>query len=91
MMARNLQEDFDAEVAGIAAGAAHPSLGPGITIGGSARSSGASHRPTGTPTSASPMRSSSKRQRANWVPPSADPIPEDFVAPGFRYPPQGGI
>uniref|UniRef100_A0A2N9G1Y4 Aminotransferase-like plant mobile domain-containing protein n=1 Tax=Fagus sylvatica TaxID=28930 RepID=A0A2N9G1Y4_FAGSY len=37
------------------------------------------------------MRSSSKRQRADQGPPFADPIPEDFVMLGFRYPPQGGI
>uniref|UniRef100_A0A2N9IQ64 Aminotransferase-like plant mobile domain-containing protein n=1 Tax=Fagus sylvatica TaxID=28930 RepID=A0A2N9IQ64_FAGSY len=33
----------------------------------------------------------SKRQRSDRAPLSADPIPEDYVAPGFRYPPQGGI
>uniref|UniRef100_A0A2N9HS82 Aminotransferase-like plant mobile domain-containing protein n=1 Tax=Fagus sylvatica TaxID=28930 RepID=A0A2N9HS82_FAGSY len=32
-----------------------------------------------------------KRQRAEGIPDSAGAIPEDYVAPGFRYPPQGGI
>jgi hypothetical protein len=89
VIARNLQAELDAEAVGIAAGVARPPLGPGITIGGSARPSGASHRPTRTSTGAPPMRS--KRQRADQVPPSVDPISEDFVAPGFRYPPRGGI
>jgi hypothetical protein len=90
-IARNLQVELDAEAAGIATGAARPPPGPGITISGNARSSGVSRRPTGTLTGASPTRSSSKRQRADRVPPSADPIPKDFVALGFRYPPKGGI
>jgi hypothetical protein len=91
VIARNLQEHFDAEAASVAAGEAQPPLGPGIIIGGSARSSGASRQSSRTPTSAPPVRSSSKRQRADRVPPSADPILEDFVMPGLRYPPQGGI
>ena len=41
-IARNLQAELDAEAACIAAGAARPPPGPGITIGGNARSSGAS-------------------------------------------------
>ncbi len=90
-IARNLQAKLDAEAASIAASAARPTPGPGITIGGSARSSGASRQPTRTPMGAPPRRSSSKRQRADRVPPSADPIPEDFIAPRFRYPPRGGI
>uniref|UniRef100_A0A2N9G245 Aminotransferase-like plant mobile domain-containing protein n=1 Tax=Fagus sylvatica TaxID=28930 RepID=A0A2N9G245_FAGSY len=64
---------------------------PGITIGRSTRSSGAPRQPTTTPTGAPPIRSPLKRQRADGVPRSADSIPEDFVVPGFRYPPQGGI
>jgi hypothetical protein len=32
-----------------------------------------------------------KRQRTEGIPDSAGTIPEDYVAPGFRYPPQGGI
>jgi hypothetical protein len=88
-IARNLQAELDAEAAGIAAGAAQPPFKPGITIGRSARPSGAPRRPTTTPTGAPPARS--KRQRADRAPLSADPIPEDYVAPGFRYPPRGGI
>uniref|UniRef100_A0A2N9IQ76 Aminotransferase-like plant mobile domain-containing protein n=1 Tax=Fagus sylvatica TaxID=28930 RepID=A0A2N9IQ76_FAGSY len=44
---------------------------------------------TAAPPAAPPARS--KRQRSDRAPLSADPIPEDYVAPGFRYPPQGGI
>jgi hypothetical protein len=88
-IARNLQVELDADAAGIAAGATRPPSRPGITIGRSARPSGAPRRPTTTPTGAPPARS--KRQRADRAPLSADPIPEDYVAPGFRYPPQGGI
>uniref|UniRef100_A0A2N9FDV4 Aminotransferase-like plant mobile domain-containing protein n=1 Tax=Fagus sylvatica TaxID=28930 RepID=A0A2N9FDV4_FAGSY len=91
VIARNLQEHFDAEATGIAAREVRPPLGPGITIGASARSSGASRRSSRTPTGAPPTRPLSKRQRADRVPPSANPIPEDFIMPGFRYPPQGGI
>ena len=40
-IARNLQEELDAEAAGLASGAARPSSQPGITIGHSARPSGA--------------------------------------------------
>jgi hypothetical protein len=32
-----------------------------------------------------------KRQRSEGIPDSAGTIPEDYVAPGFRYPPHGGI
>uniref|UniRef100_A0A2N9GK92 Aminotransferase-like plant mobile domain-containing protein n=1 Tax=Fagus sylvatica TaxID=28930 RepID=A0A2N9GK92_FAGSY len=32
-----------------------------------------------------------KRQRTEGIPDSAGTIPEDYVAPGFRYPPHGGI
>uniref|UniRef100_A0A2N9GAQ6 Aminotransferase-like plant mobile domain-containing protein n=1 Tax=Fagus sylvatica TaxID=28930 RepID=A0A2N9GAQ6_FAGSY len=45
--------------------------------------------PVAAPPAAPPARS--KRQRSDRAPLSADPIPEDYVAPGFRYPPQGGI
>ena len=89
VIARRLQEDFDSEAAGIVAGVARPPLGPGITIGRSSRSFGAPRQPTTTPTSAFPTRS--KRQRADRVPLFADPVSEDFVALGFRYPPRGGI
>uniref|UniRef100_A0A2N9EEA6 Aminotransferase-like plant mobile domain-containing protein n=1 Tax=Fagus sylvatica TaxID=28930 RepID=A0A2N9EEA6_FAGSY len=70
-IARNLQAKLDAEAASIAASAARPTPGPGITIGGSARSSGASRQPTRTPMGAPPRRSSSKRQRADRDPPES--------------------
>uniref|UniRef100_A0A2N9I3D5 Aminotransferase-like plant mobile domain-containing protein n=1 Tax=Fagus sylvatica TaxID=28930 RepID=A0A2N9I3D5_FAGSY len=41
------------------------------------------------PTGAPPARS--KRQRADRAPLSADLVLEDYVAPGFRYPPRGDI
>ena len=88
-IARNLQAELDAEAAGIAAGVARPLSRPGITIGRIARPFGTPRRPTTTPTGAPPARS--KRQRADHAPLSANPIPEDYVAPGFRYPPRGGI
>ena len=88
-IARNLQAELDAEAAGLASSAARPSSRPGITIGRSARPSGAPRQPTAASTVAPPSRS--KRQRSDRAPPSADPIPEDYIAPGFRYPPRGGI
>uniref|UniRef100_A0A2N9G3S0 Aminotransferase-like plant mobile domain-containing protein n=1 Tax=Fagus sylvatica TaxID=28930 RepID=A0A2N9G3S0_FAGSY len=51
--------------------------------------SGAPRQPAAAPPAAPPARS--KRRRSDRAPLSADPIPEDYVAPGFRYPPQGGI
>ena len=63
VIARNLQVELDAEAAGIATRVAQPSSGPGITIGGNARSSGASRRSSGTPTGAPPVRPSPKRPR----------------------------
>uniref|UniRef100_A0A2N9ILX9 Uncharacterized protein n=1 Tax=Fagus sylvatica TaxID=28930 RepID=A0A2N9ILX9_FAGSY len=88
-IARNLQAELDAKAVGLASGAAQPSSRPGITIGRSARPSGAPRQPTAAPTVAPPAKS--KRQRSDRAPPSADPIPEDYIAPGFRYPPRGGI
>ena len=75
-IARNLQAELDAEAAGLA-------------IGRSARPYGAPRQPTAAPTVAPPARS--KRQRSDRAPPLADLIPEDYIAPGFRYPPRGGI
>ena len=86
---RNLQAELDAEAAGLASGAARPSSRPGITIGRSARPSGAPRQPTAAPTAAPPARL--KRQRSDRAPLSTDPVPEDYAAPGFRYPPRGGI
>ena len=108
-IARNLQDELDAEAAGLTSSVARPSsrpgitIGrsarpsgvprqssqPGITIGRSARPSGAPCQPTVAPTVAPSARS--KRRRSDHAPPSADPLPEDYVAPGFRYPPRGGI
>jgi hypothetical protein len=88
-IARNLQAELDAEAAGLASSAAWPSSRHGITIGRSARPSSAPRQPTAAPTVAPPARS--KRQRSDRAPPSADPILEDYIAPGFRYPPRGGI
>ena len=88
-IARNLQAELDAEAAGIAVGAARPPSRLGVTIGRNARPSGIPRRPTTTLTSAPPTRS--KKQRVDRAPLSADPIPEDYVARGFRYPLRGGI
>jgi hypothetical protein len=88
-IARNLQVELDAEAAGLASGATQPLSRPGIIIGRSARPSGAPRRPTAMPTAAPPTRS--KRQRSDCTPLSADPVPKDYAAPGFRYPPRGGI
>uniref|UniRef100_A0A2N9HQI4 Aminotransferase-like plant mobile domain-containing protein n=1 Tax=Fagus sylvatica TaxID=28930 RepID=A0A2N9HQI4_FAGSY len=66
-----------------------PSPQPGVTTGPSDAPSAAPRRPhtrsTGIPSSRL------KRQRTGGIPDSAGTIPEDYVAPGFRYPPQGGI
>jgi hypothetical protein len=88
-MARDLQAEFDAEAAGLASSTVRPPSRPGITIGRSARPSSAPRQPAAAPPAAPPARS--KRRRSDRAPLSADPIPEDYVAPGFRYPPQGGI
>ena len=70
-------------------GVTRPSSRPSVTIGHSDTPSDAPRRPSTRSTSAPPTRL--KRQRAEGIPYSAGAIPEDFVAPGFRYPPQGGI
>ena len=70
-------------------GVTRPSSQPGVTIGHSDTPSDAPRRPTTRSTGAPPTRL--KRQRAEGIPHSAGAIPEDFVAPGFKYPPQGGI
>jgi hypothetical protein len=66
-----------------------PSPQPGVTTGPSDAPSAAPRRPhtrsTGIPSSRL------KRQRTGGIPDSAGTIPEDYIAPGFRYPPQGGI
>ena len=78
-IARNLQAELDAEAVGVTPSAAQRP----------ARPASASQRPAGTQASVPPARS--KRQRADHAPPSTDPVPEDYVVPGFRYPPRGGI
>ena len=88
-IARNLQAELDAEAAGLASSTARPSSRPGITIGRSARPSGAPRQSAAA--SAAALLARSKRQRSDRAPLSADPIPEDYAAPGFRYPPRGGI
>uniref|UniRef100_A0A2N9GK19 Aminotransferase-like plant mobile domain-containing protein n=1 Tax=Fagus sylvatica TaxID=28930 RepID=A0A2N9GK19_FAGSY len=88
-LARDLQAEFDAEAAGLSSSTARPSSRPGVTIGRSARPSSAPRQPTAAPPAAPPARS--KRRKSDRDPLSADPIPEDHVVPGFRYPPQGGI
>ena len=75
-IARNLQEELNAEAAGLASGAARPSSRPGITIGRSARPSGAPRQPTAALTVAPSARS--KRRISDRPPLSADPIPEDY-------------
>uniref|UniRef100_A0A2N9J7Y3 Aminotransferase-like plant mobile domain-containing protein n=1 Tax=Fagus sylvatica TaxID=28930 RepID=A0A2N9J7Y3_FAGSY len=88
-LAKGKAAELDAEAAGLAPSTVRPPSRPGITIGRSARPSSAPRQPTAAPPAAPPARS--KRRRYDRAPLSADPIPEDYVAPGFRYPPQGGI
>jgi hypothetical protein len=66
-----------------------PSPQPGVTTGPSDAPSAAPHRPHTRSTGIPPSRL--KRQRTEGIPDSAGTIPEDYVAPGFRYPPHGGI
>uniref|UniRef100_A0A2N9E3X7 Aminotransferase-like plant mobile domain-containing protein n=1 Tax=Fagus sylvatica TaxID=28930 RepID=A0A2N9E3X7_FAGSY len=70
-------------------GTTRPSPQPGATTGHSDTPSDAPCRPHTRSTGIPPSRL--KRQRAEGIPDSAGTIPEDYVAPGFRYPPQGGI
>uniref|UniRef100_A0A2N9FJ11 Aminotransferase-like plant mobile domain-containing protein n=1 Tax=Fagus sylvatica TaxID=28930 RepID=A0A2N9FJ11_FAGSY len=70
-------------------GTTRPSPQPGVTTGPSDTPSDAPRRPHTRSTGIPPSRL--KRQRAEGIPDSAGAIPEDYVAPGFRYPPQGGI
>jgi hypothetical protein len=89
LLPETLQAEFDAEAAGLASSTVRPPSRPSITIGRSARPSSAPRQPAAAPPVAPPARS--KRRRSDRAPLSADPLPEDYVAPGFRYPPQGGI
>uniref|UniRef100_A0A2N9GJ07 Aminotransferase-like plant mobile domain-containing protein n=1 Tax=Fagus sylvatica TaxID=28930 RepID=A0A2N9GJ07_FAGSY len=76
-IARNLQAELDAEAA---AWCHHWSQRCSFC-----RTSSSSYQVDGY----SPSRL--KRQRTEGIPDSAGTIPEDYVAPGFRYPPHGGI
>ena len=69
--------------------ATRPSPQPSVTTGPSDTPSDAPRRPHTRSTGIPPSRL--KRQRAEGIPDSAGAIPEDYVAPGFRYPPQGVI
>jgi hypothetical protein len=66
-----------------------PSPQPSVTTGSSDAPPAASRRAHTRSTGILPSRL--KRQRSEGIPDSAGPIPEDYVAPGFRYPPHGGI
>jgi hypothetical protein len=66
-----------------------PSPLPSVTIGSSDAPPVAPRRAHTRSTGILPSRL--KRQRSEGIPDSAGTIPEDYVAPGFRYPPHGGI
>uniref|UniRef100_A0A2N9FFL7 Aminotransferase-like plant mobile domain-containing protein n=1 Tax=Fagus sylvatica TaxID=28930 RepID=A0A2N9FFL7_FAGSY len=66
-----------------------PSPQPSVTTGPGDIPSAAPRRPHTRSTGIPPSRL--KRQRTGGIPDSAGTIPEGYVAPGFRYPPQGGI
>jgi hypothetical protein len=66
-----------------------PSPQPSVTTGSSDAPPAAPRRAHTRSTSILPSRL--KRQRSEGIPDSAGTIPEDYVAPGFRYPPHGGI
>jgi hypothetical protein len=66
-------------------GMTRPPPQPSATTGPSDTPPGALRRPHTRSTGIPPSRL--KRQRAEGIPDSAGAIPEDYVAPGFRYPP----
>jgi hypothetical protein len=66
-----------------------PSPQPSVTTGSSDAPPTAPRRAHTRSTGILPSRL--KRQRSEGIPDSAGTIPEDYVAPGFRYPPHGGI
>uniref|UniRef100_A0A2N9H3Y5 Aminotransferase-like plant mobile domain-containing protein n=1 Tax=Fagus sylvatica TaxID=28930 RepID=A0A2N9H3Y5_FAGSY len=66
-----------------------PSPQPSVTTGSSDAPPAAPRRAHTRSTGILPSRL--KRQRSEGIPDSAGTIPEDYVAPGFRYPPHGGI
>jgi hypothetical protein len=66
-----------------------PSPQPSVTTGSSDAPRAAPRRAHTRSTGILPSRL--KRQRSEGIPGSAGTIPEDYVAPGFRYPPHGGI
>uniref|UniRef100_A0A2N9FJ80 Aminotransferase-like plant mobile domain-containing protein n=1 Tax=Fagus sylvatica TaxID=28930 RepID=A0A2N9FJ80_FAGSY len=84
-LARDLQAEFDAEAAGSAPSAARaPSStwSPMLLV---------PHLVVPIPGRRVFSLRDLKRQRSEGIPDSAGTIPEDYVAPGFRYPPHGGI
>ena len=70
-------------------GTTRPSPQPSVSTSHSDTPSDAPRRPHTRSTGAPSTRL--KRQRAEGLPHFAGAIPEDYVALGFRYPPQGGI
>jgi hypothetical protein len=66
-----------------------PSPQPSVTTGSSDAPPAAPRRAHTRSTGILPSRL--KRQRSEGIPDFAGTIPEDYVAPGFRYPPHGGI
>jgi hypothetical protein len=66
-----------------------PSPQPSVTTGSSDAPPAAPRRAHTRSTGILPSRL--KRQKSEGIPDSAGTIPEDYVAPGFRYPPHGGI
>ena len=82
-IARNLQDELDAEAAGLTSSAARPSSRPGITIGRSARPSSAPRQ------SSQPGITIGRSARPSGAP--RQPTAAPTVAPGFRHPPRGGI
>uniref|UniRef100_A0A2N9GWY5 Aminotransferase-like plant mobile domain-containing protein n=1 Tax=Fagus sylvatica TaxID=28930 RepID=A0A2N9GWY5_FAGSY len=82
-LAKGKAAELDAEAAGPASSATRPPPRPGVVIGRSARPSETT-RPSPQPsvtTGPGDIPSAAPRR----------PHTRDYVAPGFRYPPQGGI
>jgi hypothetical protein len=65
--------------------ATRPSSQPSVNTGHNDTPSNTPRRPSTRSTGTPPTRL--KRQRAEGLPYSAGAVPEDFVAPGFKYPP----
>uniref|UniRef100_A0A2N9F750 Aminotransferase-like plant mobile domain-containing protein n=1 Tax=Fagus sylvatica TaxID=28930 RepID=A0A2N9F750_FAGSY len=82
-IARNLQAELDAEAAGPASSAARPPPRPGVVIGRSARLSETTRHSPQPGVTTGPNDTPSVRTSSSSY--------QDYVALGFRYPPQGGI